>query len=823
MQELHISVRTLVEFIFREGDIDNRSGKLANTEAMMEGSRIHRKIQKSMDASYRAEVPLKLELELTYLLVIEGRADGIAFGEFIPDEESAPYSGTEQTMDHIREKNNTVNKKIWYIDEIKGIYRNVAAMETPYYVHKAQALCYAYIYALQNHLEEIGIQMTYCNLDTEELRYFREIYTWEQLRNWFENLLAEYRKWADWQMLWKKRRQVSIKSLEFPFPYREGQKKLVSDVYRTIMRKKTLFLEAPTGVGKTISTIFPAVKAVGEGLADRIFYLTAKTITATVAKETFLLLEKEGYEAKVIQLTAKEKLCLCEEMDCNPVHCPYAKGHYDRVNAAVFDLLQKKNLLTREEILKQAEEYQVCPFELSLDTASFADDIICDYNYVFDPNVYLKRFFQEGVKGDYIFLVDEAHNLVDRSREMYSESLYKEDVLAVKRILKPHSSKICRTLDKCNRAMLEMKRECESCRELESVGTLTFHLMRLASQMDEFLEKPRDFPEKKTVMDFYFTLRNFLTIYDMVDDHYVIYSRIAEDGRFFIKLFCVDPSANLQKCIDRSISTIFFSATLLPVSYYKRLLSAKEDNYAVYAKSTFQENQRLLALGRDVSTKYTRRNEQEYRKIADYIAAVTGAKEGNYMIFFPSYKLMQDVYDIFLEQAGDDCMLLLQHSNMKEAQREEFLKAFDRKQEGTLIAFCVMGGIFSEGIDLKKDSLIGAVIVGTGLPQVSEERNILKNYYDRQGLSGFDYAFRYPGMNKVLQAAGRVIRTDEDRGVILLLDERFLAGDYLPLFPREWENRKIVSLPELKEELSKFWSKENDRVLATEEKTLYNS
>lgn len=823
MQELHISVRTLVEFIFREGDIDNRSGKLANTEAMMEGSRIHRKIQKSMDASYRAEVPLKLELELTYLLVIEGRADGIAFGEFIPDEESAPYSGTEQTMDHIREKNNTVNKKIWYIDEIKGIYRNVAAMETPYYVHKAQALCYAYIYALQNHLEEIGIQMTYCNLDTEELRYFREIYTWEQLRNWFENLLAEYRKWADWQMLWKKRRQVSIKSLEFPFPYREGQKKLVSDVYRTIMRKKTLFLEAPTGVGKTISTIFPAVKAVGEGLADRIFYLTAKTITATVAKETFLLLEKEGYEAKVIQLTAKEKLCLCEEMDCNPVHCPYAKGHFDRVNAAVFDLLQKKNLLIREEILKQAEEYQVCPFELSLDTASFADDIICDYNYVFDPNVYLKRFFQEGVKGDYIFLVDEAHNLVDRSREMYSESLYKEDVLAVKRILKPHSSKICRTLDKCNRAMLEMKRECESCRELESVGTLTFHLMRLASQMDEFLEKPRDFPEKKTVMDFYFTLRNFLTIYDMVDDHYVIYSRIAEDGRFFIKLFCVDPSANLQKCIDRSNSTIFFSATLLPVSYYKRLLSTKEDNYAVYAKSTFQENQRLLALGRDVSTKYTRRNEQEYRKIADYIAAVTGAKEGNYMIFFPSYKLMQDVYDIFLEQAGDDCMLLLQHSNMKEAQREEFLKAFDRKQEGTLIAFCVMGGIFSEGIDLKKDSLIGAVIVGTGLPQVSEERNILKNYYDRQGLSGFDYAFRYPGMNKVLQAAGRVIRTDEDRGVILLLDERFLAGDYLPLFPREWENRKIVSLPELKEELSKFWSKENDRVLATEEKTLYNS
>lgn len=791
MQELHISVRNLVEFIFREGDIDNRTGKLASADAMMEGSRIHRKIQKSMDASYQAEVPLKMEvLAANYVLVVEGRADGIAYGNFIPD----------------RSEEKEAPKELYYIDEIKGVYRNVAAMEQPVYVHKAQAMCYAFIYAKQNHLDQIGVQMTYCNLDTEEIHYFRDQFDWETLKAWFDRLIEDYRKWADWQMAWKQERQESIHRLRFPFPYRKGQKKLVEDVYRSIMRKKTLFIEAPTGVGKTISTIFPAVKAVGENLADRIFYLTAKTITASVAKDTFALLAQQGYQAKVIQLTAKEKLCMCEEMDCNPVSCPCAKGHYDRVNDAVFDLLQKSDLFTREEILAQAEAYQVCPFEMSLDVATWADNIVCDYNYVFDPNVALKRFFQDGIKGDYLFLVDEAHNLVERSREMYSAQLCKEDLLAVKRILKNHSAGICRTLDKCNKAMLEMKRECENYKVLESVGTLTFHLMRLASQMDEFLEKPRELPEKQTVMDFYFALRNFLNVYDLVDDRYVVYSRMTEEGHFIIRLFCVDPSANLQKCIDKSNSTIFFSATLLPINYYKRLLSTKEDNYAIYAQSTFDENQRLIAFGRDVSTKYTRRNAGEYEKMAAYIRAVTGEKRGNYMVFFPSYRLMQEVYDLFAGQVGEEYELLLQHSNMKEHEREAFLTAFEEEREKTLVAFCVMGGIFGEGIDLKHDRLIGAVIVGTGLPQISVEREILKNYYDTKGESGFDYAFRYPGMNKVLQAAGRVIRTAEDRGVILLLDERFLKREYEPLFPREWNRRSVCNLPQLQEEVKKFWS-----------------
>ena len=848
MQELHTSVRNLVEFILRGGDIDNRSGRMI-TDAMMEGSKIHRKIQRSMGEDYQAEVPLALTIEAEeYMLVIEGRADGIAYGEF-PNQNSEKEAYTQDTFLDRTGK----SEEMVYIDEIKGVYRNVATMEAPVYVHKAQAMCYAYIYALQNHLDQIGVQMTYCNLDTEDVKLFQEVFAWDALADWFGNLIAEYRKWADWQIMWRRKRQESIQNLEFPYPYREGQRKLVGDVYRTIRRGKNLFLQAPTGVGKTISTIFPAVKAVGEELADRIFYLTAKTITATVAKETFGLLREQGYQAKIIQLTAKEKLCLCGntaieqeaadqdnpypdfpqiKLECNPQNCPYAKGHFDRVNDAVFELLQTSDLFTREEILAQARKHRVCPFELSLDVATWCDNILCDYNYVFDPNVYLKRFFQDSSKEKYLFLVDEAHNLVDRSREMYSATLYKEDILAVKKIMKPHNQAIARTLDKCNKAMLDFKRECENYSVCESVGVLTFYLMRLVSQMEEFFEKPREFPDKKTVLDFYFELRNFVNIYDLVDENYVIYDEMQEDGRFMIKLFCVDPSKNLQKCIDKSVSTIFFSATLLPINYYKRLLSTKEDNYAIYAQSTFDETQRLLAFGRDVSTKYTRRGPAEYEKIARYIRAAIRSKKGNYMVFFPSYKMMQDVYDVFVrveresdtrngvavsdeqniaeESLEESLTIIMQHSNMNEAEREEFLQAFEQEDGGTLVAFCVMGGIFGEGIDLKNDRLIGAVIVGTGLPQISNEREILKQYYDKQGLSGFDYAFRYPGINKVLQAAGRVIRTQEDRGIIVLLDERFLQSDYNALYPREWKNRIVGNVETIDAEICKFWENTKD-------------
>ena len=778
MEQIKISVRNLVEFVLRSGDIDNRRGKSGQKEAMQEGSRIHRKIQRRMGASYQPEVPLKIELQKEkYQLLIEGRADGIIIEE------------TGVT-----------------IDEIKGVYMDVQALEAPIEVHLAQAKCYAYIFAKQQELEEIRVQMTYCNLDTEEIRRFQQSYSFEEIREWFEMVVGLYEKWANFQYEARIERNTSIEKLEFPYPYREGQKELAAGVYRTINREKNLFIQAPTGTGKTITTVFPAVKAVGEELADKIFYLTAKTITRTVAKETFDLLRKQGYLGRVITITAKEKLCMCEEMDCNPVHCPYAEGHYDRVNDAVFDLIQKERDITREVLIQQAEKFRVCPFELCLDTTLWVDDIICDYNYVFDPNVYLKRFFAEGVKGEYLFLIDEAHNLVERGREMYSAVLYKEDFLKVKKIMKEHSRKCVKALEKCNSHLLELKRQCDNYEILDNLGAFVFLLMQLGAALEEFFLKDISFPEKKEVQEFYLELRHFLNMYERVDENYVVYTEHEADGRFKVKLCCVDTAVNLQECLDKGRSTIFFSATLLPIQYYKKLLSTKEDNYAVYAKTVFSKEQRLLVIGTDVSSKYTRRNEREFTKIARYIYETAQGRKGNYMAFFPSYKMMGQVLEKFyaLNLGEMDCVV--QESGMREQEREEFLEAFRMERENTLVGFCVMGGIFSEGIDLKNEALIGAVIVGTGLPQISNEREILKNYYDKRYGEGFDYAFRYPGMNKVLQSAGRVIRTVEDKGVIVLLDERFLQREYLGMFPREWADYEKVTVENVQERVKKFWS-----------------
>lgn len=779
LTRIRISVRNLVEFIFRSGDIDNRIGKGVQKEAMQEGSRMHRKIQGRMGMEYRAEVPLKLEVpQEQYVLALEGRADGII-----------------------------TNADGVTVDEIKCMYTDVTRFEEPIFVHKAQAMCYAYIYALQNGLDQISVQLTYCDLDTEEICRFEEAFSFFWLERWFQDMMEAYRKWTDFQFAWRKIRQTSIQTLEFPFPYREGQYKLVGDVYRTIHRKKILFIQAPTGTGKTISTLFPAIRAVGENLGDKIFYLTAKTITRTVAKDTCDLLKAKGYRGKVIVLTAKEKMCPCEEMDCNPSNCLRAKGHYDRVNDAVYDLITTEEDFTRERMLAQAEKYQVCPFEMSLDASLYADIIICDYNYVFDPNVYLKRFFSEEEKGDYIFLVDEAHNLVERGREMYSAVLVKEEILTVKKLVRGKDRKLEAALEKCNRQMLEWKRECETYTIYESIGAFAFSLMRLMSLLDIFLQSRGEMPERKEVTEFYLNLRHFMNMFERVDENYVLYSDFDETDRFCLHLYCVNPSVNLQECLERGKSTIFFSATLLPVNYYKNLLSSKKDNYAVYADSAFREEQRLLFIGRDVSSLYTRRTLGEFHRIALYIQQVLRAKKGNYLIFFPSYRFMEDVYEQFLAVNEQEADCMMQSGNMNEADREEFIQEFSNPRGKSLAAFCVLGGIFSEGIDLKEDLLIGVLIVGTGLPQICNQREILKEYYQEENGQGFDYAYQYPGMNKVLQAAGRVIRTASDRGIIGLLDDRFLRSDYRQLFPREWSQYEVHTLDSLPEALEAFWKK----------------
>lgn len=774
---IRISVRSLVEFILREGDIDNRVSGSMEKDAMLLGGKIHRKIQSRMGTNYTAEVPLKIQMPCDgFVLQIEGRADGV-----LKDDGKV------------------------LIDEIKGILRSLEHLEAPVPVHLAQAKCYAYIYAVQNSLKCIDVQMTYCQMETEEIRRFCQEFEFQELQTWFQDLVTQYEKWAKFEIEWRNVRNDSIRQIEFPFPYREGQRDLVVSVYRTILRKKKLFIQAPTGVGKTMATVFPAVRAVGEGLGEKIFYLTAKTIMRTVAEQAFSLLKEKGLLYKTITLTAKEKICFCEEAECNPDACPYAKGHFDRVNDAVFDLITHSGDWSREVLEEQAKKHMVCPFEMSLDVSNWADAVICDYNYAFDPQAHLKRFFSESGKGEYLFLIDEAHNLVERGREMYSASLYKEDLLEVRKLVKAEDSKLAKGLSECNQQFLELKRECEHYQILKSVSHIALKLMNVLSKLEDYLEECKDAEKKKRVLDFYFAVRSFLNVHDIMDENYVIFSEMMEDGRFQIKLFCVNPAVNLQNYLEQGNSTIFFSATLLPVHYYKKLLSVEKDDYAVYAHSSFPQENKFLFIGTDVSTRYTRRGESTYQRFARYIAVMAEQKKGNYMAFFPSYRFLEEVHTCFLECVDHEVDSICQVSYMDEEQREEFLEEFEQEREKSLVAFCVMGGIFSEGIDLTDDKLIGAVIAGTGLPQVCTEREILKQYFNAADMDGFDYAYLYPGMNKVLQSAGRVIRTESDRGVILLLDDRFRAMRYREVFPREWQQYQLGSVKNLEQEIRTFW------------------
>ncbi|MDL2300825.1 ATP-dependent DNA helicase [Lachnospiraceae bacterium OttesenSCG-928-D06] len=798
--EIKISVRRLVEFILRHGDIDSRRQGAAPENAMQEGSRIHRMIQRKMGADYQAEVFLRYMKESEkYTLIVEGRADGIIDNGDIT------------------------------IDEIKGTYRDLARMREPSPIHLAQAKCYAYIYGSKREAEEVNIRMTYCNIETEELRYFYENCTMKELTLWFESLIASYQKWADYEWEWKKKRRESAETLSFPFPYRDGQKELVSYVYQTIYHKRKLFMEAPTGVGKTISTIFPSVKAMGQGRGERIFYLTAKTITRTVADNTFKLLRENGLFFKSVILTAKDKICFMEETKCNPQYCPYAKGHYDRINDAVYDLLTHEDSFSREMVERYGRKHMVCPFELGLDMSLFADGIIGDYNYLFDPHVYLKRFFSEGAKGDYIFLIDEAHNLLERGREMYSAKLVKESFLELKKSIRKaikaeemggsalvslgYGRRLIHQLERSNKELLTLKRDCEEeCQVVSSIEDLVNTLLRLQSTIDTYLGEPEEGePEiREEILEFYFVLCHFMAIYERIDENYIIYSRIMEDGSFLLKLFNVNPSSNLRECMERGVSSILFSATFLPIQYYKGLLGGGEEDYEVYADSVFNQEKRALLIANDVTSKYSRRSSEEFFRIAEYIYEVVKNRHGNYMVFAPSYGFMHTILDIYqahFHQEGTE--YIVQQESMNEEERESFLgrfeKEIDPENETILIGFCVLGGIFSEGIDLKGDQLIGAVIIGTGLPQIGQERELLKRYFDQKGENGFDYSYRYPGMNKVLQAAGRVIRTGEDIGVIALLDERFLQYSTRRIFPREWEQYDVVNKENIGKKVERFW------------------
>jgi Rad3-related DNA helicase len=770
-----ISVRHLVEFILRCGDID--SGFSGSNRAA-EGARIHRKIQKQQKkANYDAEVFVKLSIERElFTFVVDGRIDGVAECE-----------------------------GLYCIDEIKSITESVKKLhEDDHPLHWAQAQCYAYMFCVKEQLSDVQVRLIYCEVESGEIRQFTRMYTLDGLKLFFDGLIEKYEPWAKFSYEWSIKRDESLRNLKFPFgAYRPGQRELAAAAYRSIKNKNNLFAKAPTGIGKTVSTLFPALKAMGEGLTSKIFYLTAKTITRTVAEDTLSLIRSHQAVLKSVTLTAKEKICFKEKTSCRPSTCEYAKGHYDRINDCLWDILQNGDDFRRAAIEPYAEKYRVCPFELALDISLWCDIIIGDYNYVFDPQVYLKRFFSEGTT-DFTFLVDEAHNLVERSREMFSAQVQRTPFAMVRKLFKKVNTELFRNIGRVNTRLKALGKLCDEKGEYVSSEVdenLCTALEIFVAECEKYLIRTKGI-DNDALLQLYFDALIFFKITELFDARYT-FVITATETEITAKLFCVDPSFLMSETLKRGRSTIFFSATLAPLEYYRKILGGSENDKLIALSSPFDKSNRSILVAGDLSTRYQNRD-KSVNALAGYIQSIIAHKMGNYMVFFPSYQYMNSVVSIIQEQSPS-FRLITQSSQMKEPERDAFLENFKEDPQETVVGFCVLGGLFSEGIDLKSDRLIGSIIVGVGLPQICTERDIIRDYFQNTQGCGFEYAYLYPGMNKVMQAAGRVIRSESDRGIIVLIDERYLSHTYRSLFPEEWFPYHQVNTRVIGERIKGFW------------------
>lgn len=764
---VEVAVRHLVEYVFRGGSLE---GGFRSVSTLTEGTKAHQKIQKQYGEQDQKEVYLSMEVPYgEFVFVIDGRCDGLLVDE-----------------------DGTIT-----IDEIKSTAMELEGIDSDTFpVHWAQAKCYACMYAKTHDVPELNIQLTYVQVDTEEHKRFVQTMAREQLEAFVTDVVQKYAPYVEMLHRHRTKRDASIASLAFPFPaYRKGQRKLAGSVYTSIAEGVKLFAQAPTGIGKTMSTIFPTVKAMGTGLLKRMFYLTAKTITRTTAEEAFARMQSQGLHLHALTITAKEKICFQEQINCRKEECVYADGYYDRVNEAILDMLGHETLMDREVVEAYARKHRVCPFEFSLDAAYAADAVICDYNYIFDPRVSLKRQFAEQ-KRQTALLIDEAHNLVDRSREMFSSALSKSVFLALQREYKAVNKGVFEAAKAVNAYFIRLRKQTEEKHMIEREAPV--ELLELIEDFVQQAERElaagasRAAPATESLLlETYFEAVNFVKIGKLYDERFVTYADISSQ-EVRVRLFCLDPSHLLREMGKGYRSHIYFSATLSPIGFYRDMLGADRDDYTVSIPSPFSSEQLEVVL-LPLSTRY-RDREVTMEPLAEYLQQLAEGRSGNYLFFFPSYAYMNMIYDRFMT-SNPQVETILQHGEMTEAERENYLAAFEEgDKETTLVGFAVMGGIFSEGIDLVGSRLTGVVIVGVGLPQIGLERNIIRDYFDHTGRNGFDYAYVFPGMNKVLQAGGRLIRSEQDTGLLVLVDDRYLQPHYARLLPAEWNDRTVIML-----------------------------
>ncbi|WP_243120906.1 DEAD/DEAH box helicase [Clostridium perfringens] len=613
---IKISIRNLVEFVLRRGSIDSR---IKASVRALEGIKGHKKIQSSYSEKDRAEVTLKEDIDFEdFTLRVEGRADGI-----------------------LEENEKTI------IDEIKTTTKNVMDIDYDFNeLHWAQAKVYAYIYSKEKNLDSIIVQLTYYNVEDFGTKFLRKEYSFDELREFFYDLIEKYKEWILLEKKWIDFRNDSIESFNFPFKsYRKGQRELAIRVYKAITDGKKCFAEAPTGIGKTMSTLFPAVKALGAKETQKIFYITAKTTTREIANNTLRIMREKGLNLRSVNITAKEKCCKMEEKKCIPEYCPYANGYFDRVNIALKEALRHKEEYDLEYINKLSEEYNICPFEFSLELSNFCDVVICDYNYIFDPQASLKGIL-EGKAKDYTILIDEAHNLLDRGRSMYSSKIFKDDFLKLKREFKSKDKGIYNSLDRANKYLIEKRKvlenlETKSLVEKEEPSDLYGILRGFLEKVDIYESKSSE--ENSNLLELYFNVYEFLNICGYYGEDFTTLYKL-DGNNLELLINCLDPSRILKSIMNRFKSVIIFSATLLPMEYFKELYGAQEGDYSVNLTSPFDYKNKLTIVGKDVSTTYSNRK-RTLPKIVNYIIECVKSKRGNYLVFFPSYEYMWMVHE----------------------------------------------------------------------------------------------------------------------------------------------------------------------------------
>ncbi len=681
----------------------------------------------------------------------------------------------------------------------------------------------AYLLCLRDACDGVGVRAVLVNRENGNVRTVLKKYGRAELDGFARSLLALIA--GKVRLLVERERVRRPSATNVPFPYvviREGQEEMIRRGMATIRHGKRLFACAPTGIGKTISALYPAVRAFGKGYCDKIFYLTAKSVASQEAYRAAAKLVAAGANLRVVVLTAKEQICPVRKragMRCDARDCERMRGYSERSREALTELLARQNGFYASVISEVAARYTVCPYELSLDLSEVCDLIICDYNYLFDPSVHIRRYFDNpGRFGEYVFLIDEAHNLVNRARELYSVTLSRKHSEEVYALIPQENHELHEIFKPFIQALRDVEFLCHDNRETQPDGVQTGYyigqnrvlaldraVLTFSEKLGEWLRVNRDGDLFECLDSIWRDVSKYVSVLNRYDEKFITYVEMTGED-ITASLTCIDPSDVVDECLDKGRAAILFSATLTPLSYFCDLLGGIKKAVMLELPSPYDPENLCVVAVDGISTRFEDRDKTS-RKIASCIAATVSAKAGNYIAYFPSYGYMEKVHALFCKKYPGVCTVL-QKKGMRASEKEEFLSSFKKDTGKLRIGFCVLGGVFSEGVDLPGSRLIGSIIVGVGLPGLSSERNIMRDYFQNRYENGFEYAYTYPGMNHVLQAAGRVIRCEEDRGIVVLIDDRYATPAYQKLFPPYWNHLQYAGNPSSLAEIARnFWKR----------------